>query len=42
VAEHLSAVSCGDAVASDLDSGAVVTIGHGHLRVRILPVRPDD
>ena len=30
-----------DAVASDLDSGAVVTIGHGHLRVRILPVRQD-
>jgi predicted nuclease of predicted toxin-antitoxin system len=31
-----------DAVASDLDSGAVVTIGHGHLRVRTLPVRQDD
>jgi predicted nuclease of predicted toxin-antitoxin system len=31
-----------DAVASDLDSGAVVTIGHGHLRVRTLPVRRGD
>jgi predicted nuclease of predicted toxin-antitoxin system len=31
-----------DAVASDLDSGAVVTIGYGHLRLRTLPVRQDD
>ncbi len=28
-----------DAVASDLGSGAVVTIGRGHLRVRTLPMR---
>ncbi len=30
-----------DAVASDLDSGAVVTIGRAHLRVRTLPVRQE-
>jgi predicted nuclease of predicted toxin-antitoxin system len=31
-----------DAVATDLGSGAVVSIGRGHLRVRLLPVRRDD
>jgi hypothetical protein len=28
-----------DTVAADLQTGAVVTIGRGHLRVRSLPVR---
>ena len=31
-----------DTVAGDLTSGAVVTIGRGHLRVRTLPVRRGD
>jgi len=30
-----------DTVAADLESGAVVTIGRGHLRVRTLPMRKD-
>jgi len=28
-----------DTVAADLESGAVVTIGRGHMRIRTLPVR---
>ena len=31
-----------DPVAVDLEAGAVVTIGRGHLRVRTLPVRRGD
>jgi predicted nuclease of predicted toxin-antitoxin system len=31
-----------DTVAADLQSGAVVTIGRGHLRVRTLPMRRGD
>jgi predicted nuclease of predicted toxin-antitoxin system len=31
-----------DAVAADLRTGAVVTIGRGHLRVRTLPMRRGD
>jgi predicted nuclease of predicted toxin-antitoxin system len=31
-----------DTVTTDLNSGAVVTIGRGHLRVRTLPVRRGD
>jgi hypothetical protein len=29
-------------LAADLESGAVVTIGRGHLRVRTLPMRRGD
>jgi predicted nuclease of predicted toxin-antitoxin system len=31
-----------EAVAADLELGAVVTIGRGHMRVRMLPMRPAD